>query len=133
MVRNSRLTVTIRHVPDDSGSYVAMFVSPILASTFSVVFSDSVTGAIALHDFADMLHQHFGRSVQLHLDTDLIPTRSKAMDDVLGCNARKQGAHSGGKASIKPFLELTRTVLGTRPARRKHDVEEGGKWAPVAK
>ena len=83
MNRNNRLTVTIRPVPDDSQNYIAIFSSPVLASTFSVVFPDSVTGAIALHDFADMLHQHFGRSVELHLDTDLFPVRSKAMDDVL--------------------------------------------------
>ena len=83
MTNNSQLTVTIRRVSDDSDRYVAAFDSPVLASTFCVVFPDSVTGAIALHDFADMLHQHFGRSMQLHLDTDLVPARSKAMDDVL--------------------------------------------------
>ena len=83
MTRNDRLNVTIRPVPDDSGMYVATFDSPVLSSAFCVVFPDSVTGAIALHDFANMLHQHFGRTVRLHLDTDLVPARSKAMDDVL--------------------------------------------------
>ena len=83
MTRNNRLTVTIRPVPDDPGRYIATFDSPVLSSSFCVVFPDSVTGAIALHDFADMLHQHFGRSVELHLDTDSFPVRSKAMDDVL--------------------------------------------------
>ena len=83
MRRNDRLTVTIRQVPDDADTYVAMFASPVLASTFSVVFPDSITGAIALHDFANMLHLHFGRSVELRLDTDLFPPRSKAMEDVL--------------------------------------------------
>ena len=83
MTRNNQLTVTIRRVPDDPRRYIATFESPVLSSTFCVVFPDSVTGAIVLHDFADMLHQHFGRSVELHLDTDLFPVRSKAMDDVL--------------------------------------------------
>ena len=83
MNRSKRLPVTIRPVPDDSQTYIATFNSPVLSSTFCLVFPDSVTGAIALHDFADMLHQHFGRSVALHLDTDLFPVRSKAMDDVL--------------------------------------------------
>ena len=83
MNRNNRLSVTIRRIPDDSNTYIATFDSPVLSSTFCLVFPDSVTGAIALHDFADMLHQHFGRSIELHLDTDLFPVRSKAMDDVL--------------------------------------------------
>ena len=89
MTRNSRLTVTIRHVPDDSSSYVAMFISPVLASTFSVVFPDSITGALALHEFADMLQMRFGRPVELCLDTDLFPPRSKAMDDILAAMREK--------------------------------------------
>ena len=83
MTRNNRLTVTIRPVPDKCDTYVAMFDSPVLSSTFCVVFPDSITGALALHEFADMLQMRFGRSVELHLDTDLFPVRSKAMDDVL--------------------------------------------------
>ena len=83
MRRNDRLTVTIRQIPGDAETYIAMFASPVLSATFSVVFPDSVTGAIALHDFADMLHLRFGRSVELRLDTDLFPLKSKAMEDVL--------------------------------------------------
>ena len=86
---NSRLTVTIRHVPDDSDSYIAMFVSPVLASTFSLVFPNSITGALALHEFADMLRMRFGKPVELCLDTDLFPVRSKAIDDVLSAMREK--------------------------------------------
>ena len=82
-MKSSRLTVTIRCVPDRNDSYVAVFSSPILGSTFSVVFPDSVTGAIALHDFAEMLRLRFGKPVELVLETDLFPMRSKAMEDVL--------------------------------------------------
>ena len=83
MTRNNRLSVTIRQAPDDSDTFVAMFESPVLSSTFCVVFPDSITGALALHEFADMLRLRFGRSVELLLDTDLVPIRSKAMEDVL--------------------------------------------------
>lgn len=83
MTRNERLAVTVRRVPDDSESYVATFASPVLSSTFCVVFPDSITGALALHEFADMLRLRFGRSVELRLDTDLFPVKSKAMRDVL--------------------------------------------------
>ena len=83
MTRNNRLTVTIRQVPGDSETYIATFSSPVLSATFCVVFPNSITGAIALHDFAEMLHHRFGRSVNLCLDTDLLPVTSKAIDDVL--------------------------------------------------
>ena len=83
MTTNNRLVVTVSPVPDDSGSYVAMFSSPVLSSTFCVVFPDSITGALALHEFSDMLHLRFDRSVEFHLDTDLDPMTSKAMRDVL--------------------------------------------------
>lgn len=82
-MRNNRLTVTIRPVPDATHTYIAMFSSPVLSSTFSVVFPDSITGALALHEFADMLSTRFGQRVELNVDTELIPPRSKAMDDIL--------------------------------------------------
>ncbi len=82
-MKSGRLTVTIRPVPDRSGVYVAIFSSPVLGSTFSVVFPDSVTGALALHDFAEMLRLRFEKPVELVLETDLFPMKSKAMEDVL--------------------------------------------------
>ena len=82
-MKSGRLTVTIRPVPDRSCAYVAIFSSPVLGSTFSVVFPDSVTGALALHDFAEMLRLRFEKPVELVLETDLFPMRSKAMEDVL--------------------------------------------------
>ena len=83
MIRSNRLTVTIQPVPDDSQQYIAIFDSPVLSSAFCVVFPNSITGALALQESADMLRKRFGKPVALHLNTDLIPVQSKAMDDVL--------------------------------------------------
>ena len=88
-MKSGRLTVTVRSVPDRSGAYIAMFSSPILGSSFSVVFPDSVTGALALHDFAEMLRLRYGKPVDLILKTDLFPMRSKAMEDVLAAMQEK--------------------------------------------
>ena len=82
-MNRGKLTVTIRPVPDRADTLIALFSSPILASAFSVVFPDSVTGALALHDFAEMLRLRYGKPVELILDTDLFPMRSKAMEDVI--------------------------------------------------
>ena len=82
-MKSGRLTVTIRPVPDRSSSYIALFSSPVLSSTYSVIFPDSVTGALAVHDFAEMLRLRFEKPVELVLETDLFPMKSKAMEDVL--------------------------------------------------
>ena len=82
-MKSGRLTVTIRPVPDRSSLYIALFSSPVLSSTYSVIFPDSVTGALAVHDFAEMLRLRFEKPVELVLETDLFPMKSKAMEDVL--------------------------------------------------
>lgn len=82
-MNRGKLSVSIRPVPGRADTLIALFSSPILASTFSVVFPDSVTGALALHDFAEMLRLRYGKPVELILDTDLFPMRSKAMEDVV--------------------------------------------------
>ena len=77
----SGLAITIRPVHNDR--YIALFSSPILSSTFSVVFPDSITGALALHDFAEMIRLRYDRPVEIELNLDEFVPRSKAMEDVL--------------------------------------------------
>ena len=80
-MKRSALTITIRPVPDDR--YVAMFSSPVISATFSVVFPDSITGALALHDFAEMIRLRYERDIEIELNVDEFIPRSKAMEDVL--------------------------------------------------
>ena len=83
MMNRNRLFITIRPVPNEPDRYIAMFSPPVLSSTFSVVFPDSITGALAVHDFAEMLRLRYERPVEIELETDPVPPRSKAMEDVL--------------------------------------------------
>ena len=82
-MKNGRLTVKIRRVPERTDTYVAHLSSPFLGSTFSLLFPDSITGALALHSFAEMLRLHYGNPVQLQLDNDLFPVKSEALQDIL--------------------------------------------------
>ena len=82
MTKSDRLTVTIRPVPD-SDTFLALFSSPVLSSSFSLLFPDSVIGAVALHDFAEMLRLRYRKPVEFRVETDLFPPRSKAVEDVL--------------------------------------------------
>jgi len=49
------IKITIKQVRNRSGEYIAYFTSDFLGATFSVYFKDSIMGAIALHDFSEML------------------------------------------------------------------------------
>ena len=57
----------IRIAPVDSLSdrYIAAFRSEALNATFSVVFDENVSGAVALHAFAEMIRNHYNVSPEL--------------------------------------------------------------------
>ena len=82
-MKPGRLTVKIRSVPDRTNSYIAYLSSPVLGSTFSLLFPDSITGALALHAFSEMLRLHYEKPVELQLENDLFPMKSEALQDIL--------------------------------------------------
>ena len=55
MNHRDEIKVTIKAVSDREGEYVAYYASEFLNATFSVYFRDTIFGAIALHDFTEML------------------------------------------------------------------------------
>ena len=55
MNHRDEIKVTIKAVSDREGEYVAYYSSEFLNATFSVYFRDTIFGAIALHDFTEML------------------------------------------------------------------------------
>ena len=82
-MKPGRLTVKIRSVPDRTNSYIAYLSSPVLGSTFSLLFPDSITGALALNAFSEMLRLHYEKPVELQLENDLFPMKSEALQDIL--------------------------------------------------
>ena len=63
--------IRISRVAAEPGAYVATFTAPVLGATYAVVFSESVTGAIALHRFADMIAGHYGGRITLQIPDEL--------------------------------------------------------------
>ena len=49
------IKITIKQVENRNGEYIAYYTSDFLGATFSVYFQDSIMGAIALHDFSEMI------------------------------------------------------------------------------
>ena len=52
------LNVTIEPA-SGNGAYVARFQAELLQATFSVEVVDGISGAVALHAFAEMLRRHY--------------------------------------------------------------------------
>ena len=78
------VTVRIAPVAGKPGAYVARYHAEMLGATYSVEFSDSVMGGIALHSFAEMLRSRYDlRRVELVMEDQALRFRSKAVVDAL--------------------------------------------------
>ena len=73
--------IRIAPVDGTSDRYIATFTSEALCATFSVVFKETVTGAVALHSFAEMLRSRYGVAPELTV-VDRFP-QGIAVSDVL--------------------------------------------------
>ena len=83
-MRNNRTPViTITGVEDNPDRFVASFRSEFLDATYAVVFSQTITGAVALHRFARMISDQYGKQVELRIANDLFPKPNKAVEDIL--------------------------------------------------
>ena len=83
-MRNNRVPViSITGVDDNTDRFVASFNSEFLDATYAVVFSQTITGAVALHRFAGMISGQYGKQVELRIANDLFPVRNKAVEDIL--------------------------------------------------
>ena len=72
----------IRIAPlDSTGRYIALFTSEALDATFSVVFRETVTGAVALHSFAEMVRSRYDVAPELSV-VDTFPS-NPAVSEVL--------------------------------------------------
>ena len=81
MQRNNTPRIRIAPVDGSSDRYIAAFRSEALNATFSVVFPENVSGAVALHSFAEMIRSHYNVSPELTV-VDHIPS-NMAISDVL--------------------------------------------------
>ena len=83
-MRNNRTPViSIAGVEDNPDRFVASFRSEFLDATYAVVFSQTITGVVALHRFVQMISDQYGKQVELRIANDLFPVRSKAVEDIL--------------------------------------------------
>ena len=81
MQRSNVPRIRIAPVDGTSDRYIATFTSEAFGATFSVVFRETVTGAVALHSFAEMVRSRYGVAPELTV-VDSLP-KNVAISDVL--------------------------------------------------
>ena len=71
-------------IADHKREYVAYFRSEFLQSTYSVYFKDTITGALALHNFGEMIRKQYDQQeVDFILSEEEVPFRSEALVEVI--------------------------------------------------
>ena len=83
MMNNRTPVITIAGVEDNPERFVASFRSEFLDATYAAVFSQTITGAVALHRFVQMISGQYGKQVELRIANDLFPVRNNAVEDIL--------------------------------------------------
>ncbi len=83
MRNNTAPVIRIIGVEEQCGRFVASLRSEFLDATYAVVFSQTVTGAVALHRFARMISELYGRQAEIRIADDLFSGKSKAVEDIL--------------------------------------------------
>ena len=75
--------IRIESVRGNPDRYIASFDTGPLDATYAVVFSSSITGAIALHRFANMIENQYEKKPELSISDDLFPVHNPAVKDIL--------------------------------------------------
>ena len=92
MMNNRTPVITITGVEDDPDRFVASFRSEFLDATYAVIFSQTITGAVALHRFVQMVSDQYGKQVELRIANDLFPAKNSAVEDILNSIGKPEPA-----------------------------------------
>ena len=83
MMNGRKPTIRIQAITEKPGRFIASFNAEFLNATYALTFCESVTGALALHRFAQMIENQYGKQVNIQLPDQLLPFRSEAVQDIL--------------------------------------------------
>ena len=83
MRRNNAPVIRVTGVDEKSERFIASIRSEFLDATYAVVFSQTVTGAVALHRFARMISDAYGRQAKLQITENLFAGSNSAVEDIL--------------------------------------------------
>jgi len=83
-IKNTKPTknirITIKQIENKQGEYIAYYRSELLNATYSVYFRDNIFGAIALHDFSEMIKRKYEKEdIEFILSEEKMQLKSKAL------------------------------------------------------
>ena len=93
MRANNAPVIRITGVDEKPNRFVASLASEFLDATYAVVFSTTVTGAVALHRFARMISELHGRQAKLKITEDLFAGKNTAVEDILASIGVSEPVH----------------------------------------
>ena len=83
MMSGKRPIIRIQPIAENPGRFIASFNAEFLNATYALTFGESVTGALALHRFAQMIENQYGKQITIQLPDELPPFHSEAVQDIL--------------------------------------------------
>ncbi|MCK4516140.1 MAG: hypothetical protein KAU31_12835 [Spirochaetaceae bacterium] len=83
MTNRHRSTIQVYPVSDSRDQYIAVFASEFLGATFAVMFPETITGAVALHTFAEMIRKQYGPAVDIIIPDGLSLPKDSPVRDIL--------------------------------------------------
>jgi hypothetical protein len=83
MTNRHRSAIQVYPVPNSCNHYVAVYASEFLGATFSVVFPETITGAVALHTFAEMIRNQHDKPVDIIIPNGLPLPKDSPVRDIL--------------------------------------------------
>ena len=75
--------IRIQAIPEKPSRFIASFHAEFLNATYALTFSETVTGALALHRFARMIENQYGKQAQIQISEELLPFHNEAVTDIL--------------------------------------------------
>ena len=78
------IKIIIKQIESKQGEYIAYYRSELLNATYSVYFRDNIFGAIALHDFSEMIKGKYKEEdIEFIISEEKVQFNSKALQEAM--------------------------------------------------
>ena len=78
------IKIIIKGIENKRGEYIAYYKSELLNATYSVYFRDNIFGAIALHDFSEMIKGKYKKEdIEFIISEEKMQFKSKALQEAM--------------------------------------------------
>ena len=78
------IKIIIKQIESKQGEYIAYYKSELLKATYSVYFRDNIFGAIALHDFSEMIKGKYKKEdIEFIISEEKLQFKNKALQEAM--------------------------------------------------